>query len=320
MAPLQSNGALTKLSLRDCGADVPGTAALADALSKNRTLSVLDLWGNALGGGAGVGRPGDSGGGGGSSGGWGSAGAMAPLADVLRGNAAPLTALNVGDAGLGPEGAVALAAVLGDDSCGAWRLRTLEVWGNGIGATGAGAIAQALKANSTLTALGLSDNGVGDAGVAPLADALRAVCTIGGGASRGASSVAEGHPADVAAAGVGAAQAQGLDGSGVDSIGLGVAGGGSRSAVGLDRAVGVVAGAGGCALRTLELWGNAIGPVGAALLADALAPSTSSLPSNTTLTSLDLRDNALGPAGAIAHAAARCALRCGCLSVPPVLT
>lgn len=83
------------------------------------------------------------------------------LADALAERRAPLTSLNVGGAGIGAEGVVALVAAL--KGC-----RSLALTSNALGDEGLAAIAKA-KTLSGLETLFLTDNDLTDAGVEALA-------------------------------------------------------------------------------------------------------------------------------------------------------
>jgi Ran GTPase-activating protein (RanGAP) involved in mRNA processing and transport len=191
-------------------------------------------------------------------------------------------------------------------------LRHLSLQGAGVGTAGAGLLADAIAANRTLTSLHLGSNGVGSAGAALVAAALgtnrtlaKLVLAKNGIGARGAQAVAS---------------ALGTNRT-LTSLDLTDNGAGDLGA----SAMAVALCAGGVALRTLTLASNAVGPTGAALLADALKVNTSltvlqlvsngvhdtgaaalaeALKLNTTLTSLHLGNNGVGDAGGNAFARA----------------
>jgi len=79
--------------------------------------------------------------------------------------------------GVGAAGAAHIAAALARGA-GRNRLEVLYVYGNRLGAEGAALLAGALRANSALRELDVSDNGVGAAGATELASALRANASL----------------------------------------------------------------------------------------------------------------------------------------------
>ena len=191
-------------------------------------------------------------------------------------------------------------------------LRHLSLQGASVGTAGAGLLADAIAANTALTSLHLGNNGVGSAGAALVAAALgtnrtlaKLVLAKNGIGARGVQAVAS---------------ALGTNRT-LTSLDLTDNGAGDLGA----SAMAVALCASGAALRTLALASNAVGPTGAALLADALKVNTSltvlqlvsngvhdagaaalaeALKLNTTLTSLHLGNNGVGDAGGNALARA----------------
>ncbi|KAL9965559.1 hypothetical protein ACROYT_G029373 [Oculina patagonica] len=125
--------------------DEHGATALAEALQRNTSLTVLDLSGNNIG----------------------DHGATA-LAEALQRNTS-LTVLYLLMNKIGDHGATGLAEALQRNT----SLTVLDLSGNNIGDHGAAGLAEALQTNISLTELGLSDNNIGDHGATGLAEALQ---------------------------------------------------------------------------------------------------------------------------------------------------
>ena len=146
-----------------------------------------------------------------------------------------------------------------------------------IGARGATALAEALKVNSTLTELSLDDNGIGDEGATGLAEALKVNSTLtelslddNGIGDEGATGLAEALKVNSTLT------ALSLDANCI----------GDQGATGLAEALKV-----NSTLTELSLDANGIGDQGATGLAEALKV-------NSTLTELSLDANGIGDQGA----------------------
>ena len=155
-------------------------------------------------------------------------------------------------------------------------LTQLTLSNNNIGAAGAASLAEAMKVNTTLTQLTLSRNNIGAAGAASLAEAMKVNTTLteldlrkNNVGAAGAASLAEAIKVNTT-----------LTQLYLSHNNIGAAG-----AASLAEAMKV-----NTTLTQLNLWKNNIGDAGAASLAKAMKV-------NTTLTELDLRKNNVGAAG-----------------------
>jgi Ran GTPase-activating protein (RanGAP) involved in mRNA processing and transport len=154
---IRHNTTITALDIEDSGLDTSANV-LAKALRENKTLQELSIGYNKFG-----------------------SAACVEIITALQGNPS-LRVLDIGDVGMGVEGAVALACLLDETNpLSKCRLTSLRMYGNGIGELGARAIAQSLVGNKTLQTLELGfiwgDEGesvIGDLGVQHVALALQA--------------------------------------------------------------------------------------------------------------------------------------------------
>ena len=257
---LKINTSLTKLGLLGAACDT-GIAALAEALHTNRTLKELVLCDPDIG----------------------ATGASA-LAQALKTNTTLKRLFlkrlgSVGIFGIGPAISFALAEGLkGNTSLGELYLSY------DIGTSGASALAEALKVNSTLTKLLLLDNNIGAAAATALAEALKSnrglmelfLCNNNIGFA-GAAALAEALKVNTTLITLNLSN---------NNIG---AGGATVFAEALKTNTG---------LTDLCLYHNNIGAAGAIALAEALKV-------NTTLTKLNLYNNNITAPGAVALAEVR---------------
>ncbi|XP_051763856.1 NACHT, LRR and PYD domains-containing protein 12-like isoform X23 [Ctenopharyngodon idella] len=166
---------LETLKLFDCNITAEGCAALASALRSNSLLRELDLTGNIIGGGGltllsdGLKDPHckleklwlsqcnitDEG--------------CAALASALRSNS-HLRELNLSGNIIGDGGLTLLSDGLKDPHC---KLEKLRLWGCNITAEGCAVLASALRSNSHLRELDLTDNKIGGGGLTLLSDGLK---------------------------------------------------------------------------------------------------------------------------------------------------
>ena len=162
-------------------------------------------------------------------------------------------------------------------------LTRLELTDDNIGGAGAASFAEAIKVNTTLTQLDLSNDNIGDAGIASLAEAMKVNTTltrldlwdmnIG---DAGAASLAEAMKSNTT----------------LTQLVLSLNSIGDAGAASLAEGIKINA-----TLTRLTLYGNNIGDAGAASLTEAMKV-------NTTLTLLDLGVNSIGDAGAASLAEA----------------
>ncbi|XP_051763825.1 NACHT, LRR and PYD domains-containing protein 12-like isoform X19 [Ctenopharyngodon idella] len=166
---------LEKLWLFDCNITAEGCAALASALRSNSHLRELNLSGNIIGDGGltllsdGLKDPHckleklwlsqcnitDEG--------------CAALASALRSNS-HLRELNLSGNIIGDGGLTLLSDGLKDPHC---KLEKLRLWGCNITAEGCAVLASALRSNSHLRELDLTDNKIGGGGLTLLSDGLK---------------------------------------------------------------------------------------------------------------------------------------------------
>ncbi|XP_051763850.1 NACHT, LRR and PYD domains-containing protein 12-like isoform X22 [Ctenopharyngodon idella] len=166
---------LETLKLFDCNITAEGCAALASALRSNSLLRELDLTGNIIGGGGltllsdGLKDPHckleklwlfDCNI---------TAEGCAALASALRSNS-HLRELNLSGNIIGDGGLTLLSDGLKDPHC---KLEKLRLWGCNITAEGCAVLASALRSNSHLRELDLTDNKIGGGGLTLLSDGLK---------------------------------------------------------------------------------------------------------------------------------------------------
>ena len=162
-------------------------------------------------------------------------------------------------------------------------LTELVLSNNDIGAAGAASLAQAMKCNTTLTQLGLVRNRIGAAGAVSLAEAIKVNTTL---TQLGLSDN------NIGAAGVASlAEAMKVNTT-LTQLRLGRNSIGAAGAASLAEAIKV-----NTTLIQLGLGRTNIGAAGTASLAEAMKV-------NTTLTQLDLRENIIGTVGAASLAEA----------------
>ena len=250
---LTENKSLTKLNLYSNNIGDPGAAALADALTKNKSLTELYLSNNNIG-----------------------ALGAAALAAAFTENKS-LTKLNLYSNNIGDPGAAALAAALTKNK----SLTELYLSNNNIGALGTAALADALTKNKSLTKLNLSVNTIGDPGAAGLADALTK------NKSLTVLYLINNNIGDPGAAGLADALTKNKSLTVLYLINNNI---GDPGAAALADAL-----TKNKSLTELYLFNNNIGDPGAAALADALTK-------NKSLTQLDLSCNNIGALGAAALA------------------
>jgi len=152
-----------------------GAVALAQALAKDNRLRLLDLWSNDIGpeGAAALAQAlktntkldklylnenhvGVEG--------------VAALVKAIGSTSSVLTSLWLSRNQLGDEGAQALASGLSNNQ--ARRLQVLDLWENGIGPVGGGALAMALRTNNALITIELRGNTLGDEGARAFAELM----------------------------------------------------------------------------------------------------------------------------------------------------
>ncbi len=137
---------LKTLTLKNNSLGPAGTAAIGEALARNRTLTSLSIVRNEAG----------------------PEGALS-LGLALASNET-LQYLNLLGNDVRPQGARALAMALRKSNR---TLRELTLWGNGIDAEGAHVLAAALESNDALTKLNVLNNDIGAHGARSLASAVR---------------------------------------------------------------------------------------------------------------------------------------------------
>jgi len=119
---------------RNVGAD--GAKEIAEALTKNSSVTTIDLTRNEIG----------------------ADGAKA-IAEALKKNSS-VTEIYLNNNGIGYDGGMAIAKALAENS----SVTSIDLSNNKIGADGAKLIAEALKKNSSVTHINLSGNEIGDGG------------------------------------------------------------------------------------------------------------------------------------------------------------
>ena len=220
---------------------------------------------------------------------------------LLQSNNRAYPAISVRGGGLGDEGLALLADPLASNRV----VTSLDLAGSGLRGCGAGlvALARALRQNEALRDLDLSDNELQSEGARELFAVLRTDSALRPNRTLRRLRLRNnrlGSMSALARAAAGKRQAAITRGADLSKLPVGRGAAGEQEDT---RDSGVLAVAKvvefcannrkHCKLALLDLWGNCLGPAGAALMAEALR-------SNENLTALDLGSNDLGDVGLLA--------------------
>ena len=271
-AELRADQKIRKLVLCDTTIGPGGAGPLAEMLLQNQCITDITLQLNGLG----------------------DRGACAIAHGLASGSTCNLRSLALEEEGIGEAGITAIAAALSPRGARGPALALLEklsLRGNPVSTPGAGALARALRLNTTLERLDLSSCSLSGLGAARLAEALPHNCTLlelrlvrNGIPVAGAIALASGL----------------LHNEGLESLHLGANPCGSEAWLGFpmpdgrrSRVAGLVQAISSPPLINLSLFGTGLGNAGIAEMAVFLVDS------RCKLESLDLGDNRLSCAGAI---------------------